>query len=73
MAVTDRHMGRDTVEDARKYAIDALGFYNFLNLSTNAEIWDMNSLQNQIINPAISDDYWQVGLFPVDPGFCSRN
>ena len=41
--------------------------------SSNPEIWDMNSAESQTISPVISPHYWQVELFPIDVGFCSRN
>ena len=40
---------------------------------TNTELWDVNSFESQTIGPVISNEYWQVELFPVDIGFCSRN
>ena len=37
------------------------------------EIWDMNSLQSQIIDPPSMNIYDRMGVFSVDLGFCSKN
>ena len=39
----------------------------------NPEVWDMNSLQSQIINPSITGRYEHMAIFSVNLGFCSKN
>jgi len=37
------------------------------------EIWEIETLENQIISPTLTDnDYREVGLFLVDVGFCKK-
>ena len=42
-------------------------------LSTNKEMWEFDSLETQIIDPTLSENYMFFGLFLVDVGYCSKN
>ena len=38
------------------------------------ELWELNSLESQIIDPTLEYAYYYTpGMFLVDMGFCSRN
>ena len=37
------------------------------------ELWELDSFENQIIDPTVPTDYRAPGLFLVDIGFCAKN
>ena len=37
------------------------------------ELWDLDSFENQIIDPTLPTNYIMPGLFLVDIGFCAKN
>ena len=36
------------------------------------ELWELDSFESQIINPTLSTNYRNLGLFLVDIGYCSK-
>ena len=44
-----------------------------LTFRLQTEIWEIQTLENQIISPTLPDgDYREVGLFLVDVGYCKK-
>ena len=37
------------------------------------ELWELDSFENQIIDPTLPTNYLMPGLFLVDIGFCAKN
>ena len=37
------------------------------------ELWELDSFENQIIDPTLPTNYVMPGLFLVDIGFCAKN
>ena len=65
----------EQIMEPRKCISERYYIFFYSNIfSTDTELWEFDSLENQIIDPILSYDYqFGIGLFLVDKKYCSKN